>query len=171
MAIGPDPTGGYGGAYVRNLIAREGPQAVRALQTGTRIAVQTIRSNPRIVQAIARTGSSTALRVAGCTSVEAGITWASVEGVAATGGTIALSEIIVPVAIACVVLYVVGSCISYWSSLPPEQRGYRPVSLDTFDQTPMGKAIASSEFGAPSKAAYSLLTMRSGPVWTGGLGA
>jgi hypothetical protein len=170
MAIPPDPTGGYGSNYIRQVIAREGPAAVRSLQGASRVAVQTIRQNPRIVQAIVRTGSSTALRVAGASSFEAGLTWAGVEGVAATGGALALSEFIVPVAIVCVIVYVVGSCVVYWSSLPPEQRGYRPVSLDTFDQTPLGQTLASSEFGAAGKAAYSLMCRRAGPTWATGLG-
>ena len=76
------------------------------------------------------TGSSTALRAAGLTSVESGITCMSME-TAAAGGGVLLSEIIVPVAVACLAIYVVYTCVSYWSSLPPKERGYGKITVDS----------------------------------------
>ena len=163
--IPPDPTGGYGANYVRELMARNGPGALRSLQSGTRVAVQAVRSNPRIVQAIVRTGGSTALRAAGLTGIESGITCMSMETTAAAGGVL-LAEIVVPVAIACVAIWVVYTCVSYWQSLPPSQRGYGQVTIDNFPTCYAGALIKSDEYGAPARSAYQMLSSRSKPNWT-----
>ena len=170
MAIPPDPTGGYGYNYARNLVERNAPGAVRNLQAGTRVAVQTVRSNPRIVQAIVRTSGSVALRAAGASGIEAGISCAAMESFAVTGGAMALSEIIIPVAIGCFAIYTVWSCISYWSSLPPEQRGYHSMnSPEDFSKEYVAACMASEEYGAPAKASARILQFGPTPYWAQGI--
>ena len=170
MALTPfDPTGGHGATYARALMARQGPTAVRCLQAATRTAVLAIRNNPRMIRAMMRTGSGRALRAAGLTGVESGITCVSMETTAVAGGSALLSEIILPVAIACVAIYVVHACVGQWQTLPSVQSGIGQMTLDNFQAFDIGSLIKSDEFGAPAQSAYMMLSSRSLPDWTQGI--
>ena len=171
MAIGPDLIGGYGFNYARELFARNGPAAVRSLQSAGRATAQTIARNPRAVQAIVRMGGTTAMRAAGASGIEAGISIAAAEGFVAAGTTAALSEIIVPVALVVVVIWTVYECVSYWRSLPPKERGYS--SLNSVQELPdhyVGSLIKSEEYGAPAIAAATILKGGRRPQWTYAVG-
>ena len=97
--------------------------------------------------------------------LESGITCMSME-TAGAAGTVLLSEIVVPVAIACVAIWMVYTCVSYWQSLPPSQRGYGQVTIDNFPTCYAGALIKSDEYGAPARSAYQMLSSRSKPNWT-----
>ena len=146
-----DPTGGHGATYARALMARQGPTAVRCLQAATRTAVIAIRNNRLMIRAMMSTGSGRALRAAGLTSVESGITCVSIETTAVAGGSALLSEIILPVAIACVAIYVVHACVGQWQTSSTGPSGDGQMTLDNFQAFDIGGLIKSQEFGAPAK--------------------
>ncbi len=165
------PIGGSNAAeeYIRQLAARNAPAARQALVRGVQATGQAIRSNPRIVQAIVRTSGSVALRAAGLSGVEASVAvYASERAVAV--GAVAVGEIIVGVALVCFAVYIVYSLVSYWSSLPPEQRGYGKVgSINDVPSSELGQRLASSEYGEPARSGYRMLTGGGRPGWLTGV--
>ena len=163
MAIPPDPTGGYAARMLQEMFVKNRQAATEAMKDGIKTTARTIKSNPRVVQQVMKTGGQTAVRAAGLSVGEATVAVGTAEALpaapSATAVVFGLSAVELIVLVAAIIFVV---CLVYsWSQMDPVSRGYR----GSFDNSEAKEQLMAMGEEGPVRGMQRGLQRRGLPIW------